>query len=136
MIITVDIYIYGALNSQGSLYSIANIFIVIILVIYLMMHMYIYPMMVTFKFTIVQLYKNALLFALMKFLPNLGILIVSALIIIITMMISPMSTPVFFIFINFGLISFTTNYHVYPYLKKYIIDRHEEETKKKQIEEN
>ena len=133
-LIAFNMNFYRALNSHGVFYQIGNVVIIVALILYLMMHLYIYPMMITFKFTIKQLYKNAILFALLKFFPNLGVLAVSAFIIFITMMISPYASVLFFLFLDFGLIGFTTNFVVYPYLKKYIIDKYEEE--QKQIEQN
>ncbi len=134
-VFAIDIVMYSAMQAESTFYLVANAFMIIAFIIFLMMHMYIYPMMVTFKLTIFQIYKNAIIFALLKFLPNLGILAFGALITFATMMVSPFASPVFFLFVNFGLMGFTTNFYVYPYLKKYINDRYEESQKKTAIKD-
>ena len=50
-----------------------KVIMIIFATIYAMMHIYIYPMMVTLDLTVKQLYGNALRLAVAKFLPNLGI---------------------------------------------------------------
>jgi len=77
----VDLYLYGRLtNGEGILMPIANGLMIVVFVLFLMMSLYIYPMMVGYSLKLKDLYKNALLFALAKFLPNLGVLLLCALI--------------------------------------------------------
>jgi uncharacterized membrane protein YesL len=83
--------------------------------------MYIYPMMVTFNLTIRQLYKNALSFAIMKLIPNLLILILCSALVIVSFYFNPVIGYILFIFITMALISFITNFYVYPKLDKYMI---------------
>lgn len=88
-----------------------------------MMHMYIYPMLITFKLNIKQLYRNALIFAVAKFLPNLGILLLCIVLMLLSFYFSTFVGVLLFIFITVSLIGFIINFYVYPILKKYMIDR-------------
>ena len=108
--------------------------------LFLVMSMYIYPMIVTFRLTLKQLYKNAMLFAFIKWLPNLGIVLLDAALVIL---------PLFFIngawslyislllyatlgitFIGFINISYT-----YPVIKKCLIDNYKADKSKTESEQ-
>jgi uncharacterized membrane protein YesL len=135
VLVLLDIYIY--LKLPGSLLiTAASTLIIVAFVLFMMMSMYIYPMMVTFKLTIRQLYKNALLFAIMKFIPNLLILILCLAIIIVPFYFYPMVGYVLFIFITMALISYITNFYVYPKIDKYMIQPsiQNDEKEKAQVE--
>lgn len=121
ILILIDIYIYVNIKNTSFLITAASAFIIMAFVLFVMMSMYIYPMMVTFKLTIKQLYKNAFLFAIMKFVPNLLILIICFLIVILPFFFYPMVGYLLMIVITFGLISYITNFYVYPKLDKYMI---------------
>jgi len=69
VLVILDIYFYLNFRTDNLLIVAASAFIIVAFVIFMMMSMYIYPMMVTFDLTIKQLYKNAFLFAIMKFFP-------------------------------------------------------------------
>jgi uncharacterized membrane protein YesL len=123
IIVGLDINLYLQMGNNIML-ILSNALVISSFVIFIMMHMYIYPLMVTFKLTVLQIYKNALFFTLMRFFSNLGILILCVLIIVIPL------------FIKFGIILFTVitmstvgliiNFHVYPALKKYMMDKVQE----------
>lgn len=121
VIVLLDIYIYMKLPNDNLLMTAGSALIIVAFVVFMMMSMYIYPMMVTFNLTIRQLYKNAFLFAIMKFIPNLLILIVCLAIIIVPFYFYPVIGYFLFIFITMALISFITNFFVYPKLDKYMI---------------
>jgi uncharacterized membrane protein YesL len=113
---------YNRLEMNSILPSLATGFLLMAFVIFLMMHLYIYPMLITFKLTVRQIYKNAFIFALAKFFPNLGILLLCFLILQVTF-IYPVIGIILFIFITVSLIGLIINFYSYPKLKKYIIDR-------------
>jgi len=117
----IDIYIYFNLKTTNMLLTVASSLIIIAFLLFVMMSMYIYPMMVTFKLTVKQLYKNAFLFAIMKFLPNLLIIIVCAAFIIVPFYFYPAIGYLLVFLITFSLISFITNFYVYPIMDKYMI---------------
>jgi uncharacterized membrane protein YesL len=102
--------------------NIASAFLIMAFIIFLMMHLYIYPMLITFKLSVRQIYKNALIFALAKFLPNLGILLLCFLILVATF-IYPVIGIILYIFFTVSFIGLIINFYTFPKLKKYIIDR-------------
>ena len=59
----------------GPMSVVSMVLIGIFLLLYTFMHFYIYQLMVSFEDTTKQLYKNALLFAMIKWMPNLLMLI-------------------------------------------------------------
>lgn len=116
-----DICLYSRLSAQDSLMSLAMVVLVFALVLFLMMNMYIYPMMVTFKLSVRQIYKNALVFSFIRFFPNLAILIICFAVVIIPFMIQPFIAFPLFAFLTMGLISFITNFYTYGTIEKYMM---------------
>lgn len=112
--------------------------VIVLFFLFTMMQMYIYPMMVTFKLNLKQLYKNALLLTLAKLPQNIGIFLLT---LIITLVI-PLAAVLFlssigflfclvyYVFVAFGLNLLITNFFTYRQLKKYMIDPILEEEKK------
>lgn len=122
VVVLFDIRAYFLFSKGSFLMSLASGFLILAFVIYMMMHMYIYPMLVTFKLSVKQIYRNALLFAMMKFLPNLGILLICAAVLVATFW-NPIIGFILFPFITLSLIGFITNFYVYPQLKKHMMDK-------------
>lgn len=104
---------------------------VVVFMVFACMNIYIYPIMVTFDLTLKQLYKNAFIFAVIKFLPNLLILILNALIVFLSFgLIIPFYQFFGFfpyVLITMSLTGFITNFYAYRRIKKYMISRIEEE---------
>ncbi|MBO4326369.1 MAG: hypothetical protein J5950_03765 [Clostridia bacterium] len=93
----------------------------------LMMSMYIYPMIVTFKLTLKQLYKNAVIFALIKWLPNLGILLLTAAMVLLPLLVingyfAFIVSALLYAIIGIAFTAYLQTFYVYPILKKYMID--------------
>lgn len=122
LIVGIDINIYFTANNSNILMSLASGLLILAFVIYLMMHMYIYPMLVTFKLSIRQIFRNALIFAMMRFLPNLGILLLCVGILIATFWM-PVIGFILLPLITLSTIGFITNFYVYPQLKKHMMDK-------------
>lgn len=132
LVISVNISFYSGnlVKNSSILNGILTGMVFILLLIFSMMQMYIYPMMVTFKFTIRQLYKNALLLTLARLPFNIGILLLTLLVtfVIPFMFIFFLSTIgifaciVYYLFIGFGLNLLITNFYVYRQMKRYLID--------------
>ena len=146
--IVLDFAVYFALSSTTSvakgvfpewMLMVSLIILIFLTALFLVMSMYIYPMIVTFRLTLKQLYKNAMLFAFIKWLPNLGIVLLDAALVIL---------PLFFIngawslyislllyatlgitFIGFINISYT-----YPVIKKCLIDNYKADKSKTESE--
>lgn len=144
MIITgidiVVLYVLGiALNfytsAPGLLSVFATSFVVLSLVIFTMMHLYIYPMLVTVNLTIKNLYKNAMIFSILKLFPNLLFLILNIAIsiaafynIIIGIILYVVMLP--------SVVGLMNNFYVNPIIKKYVISAEEPEEEKEEEEYN
>jgi len=120
VLVILDIYFYLNYQTDNLLMTAATAFIIMAFVIFMMMSMYIYPMMVTFDLSVKQLYRNAFLFAIMKFFPNLLILIVVFLYLFFSFY-YPVIGYLLFIFISMGLTSYITNFYVYSKIERYMI---------------
>ncbi len=122
---------YILLSSQGMIMTIGASLLVVMFLIFACMNMYIYPVMITFDLSIKQIYKNSLIFAIIKFLPNVGIVLLNCLIILLTFGViipfSPVIGLILYFFITVGLTGFISNFYAYPKLKKYMISRVEKE---------
>ncbi len=131
LVFGIAINFYGKAEINSIISALATGFLVMAFIVFLMMHLYIYPMLVTFKLKVKQVYKNALIFAMAKFLPNLGILIVCFVLLQATF-IYPVIGVILFCLITMSLIGLITNFYAYPKLKKYIIDKLPEEERKEE----
>lgn len=118
---------YMILGSGNFIMTAGSAIMVVLFIIFAIMNMYIYPIMITFDLKIKQIYKNALIFAVVKFLPNVGILLLSVFLIILSFYFNPIIGIIIYLFFTVSLIGFLTNFYVYPKLKKYMISRIEEE---------
>lgn len=63
-------------SSIGGMLGNLRYVVYLIIMIYTMMHLYIYPLMVTFKLPLNAIYKNSLLFAVAKLPSNIFVLII------------------------------------------------------------
>jgi uncharacterized membrane protein YesL len=131
---------YILLSSQGMIMTIGATLLFIAFAIFACMNMYVYPIMITFDLKIKQIYKNALIFAVIKFLPNLGILLLNCFLILLSfgaiIPFNPLLGIILYLFITVGLTGFITNFYVYPKLKKYMISRIEDEDEEEEDEED
>jgi uncharacterized membrane protein YesL len=140
-----DVAVYMALttNPIPLLASIPPIFLIIAVVVvafagcfYMIMHLYMYPMMVTFNVTFKQLMRNSAILALIKWLPNLGIILLEAVLVFLNLYVikgavSPITAGIFYIFITPAFYGLLNNFYVYPNFKKYMIkDEPEDNTDK------
>ncbi|NLM76064.1 MAG: DUF624 domain-containing protein [Clostridiaceae bacterium] len=124
-----DLYIYSQMNTGSDLiFTVANSLLFMMLIIFIMMNFYIYPMMVTYELNLKALYKNAFLFALAKFLPNLGILVLCIILILgpiilidlIGNFIVVFLTYLYYIILGFTLPGLIINFYVNPVIDKYL----------------
>ncbi len=125
LLVSIDINVYLSIKGTNNLLvSVASGLLILAFIIYAMMHMYMYPLLVTFKLTIKQLYKNALIFAMIRFIPNLLILIL-CIGLILASFYNIIIGFILFPFITVSTIGLITNFFVYPTIKKHIIDKME-----------
>ncbi len=122
-VIGIDISFYMRISEKNMFHTAGTFMVIILFIIYVMMHMYIYPMLVTFKLSIKQIYKNAFIFSIIRFFPNLGILALCSVLALLPLLLIPAVGILMFLFITMSSIGLITNFYVYPLLKKYMLDK-------------
>ena len=143
-VILFSIRMYWALIDIGDLANLPGMIglgiMIMVFIVFACMNIYIYPIMVTFDLSLKQLYKNSFIFAIIKFLPNIGILLLNSLLVFLTFgLIIPFSPIIGFfpyLFLTLSLTGFITNFYAYPKLKKFIISRIEDEEEEEDDEED
>ena len=140
MLITViDIvvmYILGiAINfyttQSGLLATAATSFVFLSLAIFMIMHLYIYPMLVTVKLSIKDIYKNAFIFSILKLLPNLLFFILNLAVAYLAFYFI-IAGIILYILILPSFMGLMNNFYVNPIIKKYVIT----ETESKETEDS
>ncbi len=129
-------------SNMGGTMGLLRYVVYVFLVIYTMMHFYIYPIMITFELKLKDIYKNAMLFTISKLPSNLFALVMvviihavlpicaiwyggAAVILLLIIVLEPFVVQVFS--------SFLVNFNAYPKLKKYMLDAKEEEVTEEEI---
>jgi len=136
LFLILDLYLYPRVSGGNTLLSIANGLIIMVFVLFLMASLYIYPMMVTYELRLRDLYKNAILFALARFGPNLAILLLCFLVIIGPTIIFYLTgngivlliTYLLYICLGFTLPGLIINFIVNPTMDKYLNRNRQEQT--------
>jgi len=123
---SVVIYSLGiAINfytSSSNLVSVAAAsFTILSLAIFIMMHFYIYPMLVTVNLSVKNIYKNAFILTIMKLIPNFLMLILN-LVICLAAFYNIFIGLFLYILILPSFVSLMNNFYVNPIIKKYVID--------------
>ncbi len=127
-IFVLEIYLYNNIlrdYRDGSiLWSAGMVFMVILFIIFLLMHIYIYPILVTFNVNLRQLYKNSFLLTMTSFFPSILILLLDAAIIFLVF--SFITAPIYQILILavflLGFLGLINNYFGYKYIKFHLLD--------------
>ena len=137
-LIILDFAVYLALSSTKSIaygifpdwiLMVSLVVLIFLSSLFLIMTMYMYPMIVTFRLTLKQLYKNAMLFAFLKWLPNLGILLLDAVLVFIPLFFidgtwSMYISLILYVLISMSFIGFINMSYTYPTIKKCLIDNY------------
>lgn len=108
-----------------SNYSILFFCSIAMTIMYLFLRTYIYIMLVTFDLKIIQILKNAFIFALLNFGRNLLALISCAVLVIIALFSTTIFMPIgiiFAIILLFSTMSYITMYLQYPKVEKLMIE--------------
>lgn len=148
--IILDFSVYLALSSRNSVaYGVfpewmlmaALVILIFLSSMFLVMCLYIYPMIVSFKLTLKQLYKNAVLFAFIKWLPNLGIVLLDAALVILPLffingMASIYVSIILYITVGISFIGFINMSYTYPIIKKCLIDNYKADKSHTEIQED
>ncbi|MEW9122074.1 MAG: DUF624 domain-containing protein [Thermotaleaceae bacterium] len=122
MLFGVNINFYFTVDWNNILSTAISFLVIMAFLLYLMMHMYIYPMLITFRLSIKQIYKNAMIFSIIKFFPNLGILALCFILTALPLLLFPAAGVLLFFLITMSMIGLVTNFYVCPILKKYMMD--------------
>ncbi len=115
--IALNFYIYY----QGILSIAASAFVFLSIVIYCIMHLYLYPMLVTVKLSIKNLYKNAFIFSILKLLPNMLFLVLNILIAYATFY-NPIIGVILYLLIIPSFVGLMNNFFVNPVIAKYVVE--------------
>ncbi|NLE25740.1 MAG: DUF624 domain-containing protein [Clostridiaceae bacterium] len=128
--ILLDFNLYGQISKNNSslLFAAANGILILILILFIMMGMYIYPMMVTYELKIKDLYKNAFLFSIGRFLPNIAVLLICVLLIMAPLLIVVFTGSavalavvyIYYILLGFTLPGLVINFFINPIIDKYL----------------
>ncbi len=121
----INLRFYLLMSMQGLLYVALGCIFALIVVFYIIMHSYLWTMMVTFSLGLKQMYKNAFIFSVLALPRNLGGIIVRG----------AVFGMLFFSFINFpiafilcvlvmiAVMGLITQMFSYPVIKKYMLDK-------------
>jgi len=128
LFLLLDLYLYPKVSDGNALFSVANGLMIIVFILFLMASLYIYPMMVTYRLRLRDIYKNAVLFALARFVPNLAVLILCFLVIIgPTLIFSATSSGIvlgliyiYYLSLGFTLPGLIINFMINPAMDKYL----------------
>ncbi len=124
-VIMYDIVFFN-LNYSQSIATMMMFFASLILaVLYIIMRMYIYPMMITFDLSLGKLFKNALLFTILGIKRNAVMVLIIAVITAVNFFMMGVYMPVGILLpfvIVFSLLTYTGVYWAYPVISKYMIE--------------
>lgn len=95
---------------------------VLMLLMLFMVNLYTYPMMVAFDLKVKHIYKNALIFSLLKFVPNL-IIVLLIIVLSFGFMFNFIIGFILLFLISLSTLGLIVNFYVFPTLKKYMVDR-------------
>lgn len=113
-------------NATNLVYVFFTAVVILSILIFTMMHFYIYPMLVTVNLGIKNIYKNALIFSIIKLLPNLFMVILNLAIVFIAF-INAFIGGVLYLLILPSFLGLMNNFFVNPIIKKYVITTDENE---------
>jgi len=124
IIFGVNMWYYSHMSAQYTIAGIVKYLILFIFLIYMMMHIYVYPMMVTYNLKVRHIYKNAFIFTVLKLPHTFGIFLLLVFVWIIPFLLMIATGAVFVLFLYpliwisiLGLIqNFYTNYVFNIYL--------------------
>lgn len=119
-------YVYMFYNLRadetGMMGEACKVILIIFAAIYAMMHIYIYPMMVTLDLTVKQLYGNSLRFVFGKLLPNLGILLLMVAISML-MFLNIIVGIAAMLIIGYSFLNLLSTFYAYCGIEKHIIKK-------------
>ncbi len=125
-LLVISFLVYSSMNTPLAY---AKYIVISFLILYMMMHLYIYPLMVTFSLSLKDIYKNSILLALVNMPKNMLLLIMTALIhfvipyFLLANSVSLFAVPLYFIFeiiALVGITGFMSSFFTYPSIEMLI----------------
>lgn len=113
-------YSNNALVAGTTLAQVLLVVLAVFMLLYAMMHIYIYPMIVSVDLTLNQILSNALRFAVAKFIPNLGILAAGVACSLIIFA-NTLAGLFLMMLVGYSLIGFLETFYAYDNIEKYVI---------------
>lgn len=123
----ISISFYSANLSTNQFYYVPFCLCIFIALVTLFMQFYIPMMIVTFDLKLVQIYKNALIFAFVGALRNFMLLLIFAAMFVLSYLLLMISMQLIivlvllWIFLGFAFIAFLVNFTIYPLIEKLMI---------------
>jgi len=97
----VNLTFYQDMAGENVLYLIISYFTIVLAIIYAMMNIYIFPMLVTYKLTIRQIFKNAFIFTIVRLPHTFGIFVIMAVVFALSIY---FMFPIFIVGLTFPMI--------------------------------
>ncbi len=107
-------------SQNGLISTAATSFVVLSLVIFSIMHLYIYPMLVTVKLSVKDIYKNAFIFSILKLFPNLLFFVLNV-VIAYAAFYNILIGIILYVLLLPSFIGLMNNFYVNPIIKKYVV---------------
>ncbi len=107
-------------SQNGLISTAATSFVVLSLVVFSIMHLYIYPMLVTVKLSVKDIYKNAFIFSILKLFPNLLFFVLNV-VIAYAAFYNILIGIILYVFLLPSFIGLMNNFYVNPIIKKYVV---------------
>ena len=123
--IAISFYKIKAVPGSSVFWTMGLAVVVIVFVVFVLMNLYIYPLLVTFNVNLKQLYKNAFFLAMTSFFKGLLVLLLDAFIIFAVYMLFLGNTQILLIMIAgllFSTIGLINNYFGFKYIKYHLLD--------------
>lgn len=118
----INLNFYHQAGQTNFFLGMVKYFLIAAFGIFVLMHLYIYPMLVTYKLSIRQIYKNSFIFAILKLFQSLGFMLICIGLIIMTFYFNPFIGLILFPLITMSVVGLIINFYVNTVMKKYIID--------------
>lgn len=123
--LTFAVVFYRTNAGVSFIFSMLYFFSIFVVLIWIVMHFYMYQLLVTFKLSVFKIMKNSFIFALVGIKRNIvaliGIALTVALNVVIYMYFLPLGGLLPF-FLTVALVSFMGTFAAYPNIKKIMID--------------
>lgn len=127
----VNMWYYTQMSTKYPTVGVIKYLIIFIFILYLMMHMYVYPMMVTYNLKVRHIYKNAFIFTILRLPHTLGMFLLMSVIWLLPFIIMVLTGAIIVLFLYpliwvsiLGLMqNFYTNYVFDLYLNPRISEQ-------------